>query len=130
MRELRGFTLIELMITIVIIGIIAAFAYPSYKDFLTRGGRSEGQEALMRIANLQEQYYLDNREYAEDMTKLGLNADPFITQHGYYSIDSIGTGSFTLTATPKGIQASRDAECTTITITDTGVKGPKEACWK
>jgi type IV pilus assembly protein PilE len=125
-----GFTLIEVMITVAIVGIIAAIAYPSYTQYVGKSARSEGQAAVMKIANLQEQYYLDNRVYATDMTKLGLAANPFVTEHGHYSVASAGTSSFTITATAKGIQASRDSDCPTITMTDAGVKGPKAECWK
>jgi len=126
----QGFTLIEVMIAVVIVGILAAIAYPSYIDYIIKSGRSEGVAAVMNVANLQEQYYLDNRSYTTDMTKLGLVADPFITEHGYYSVASAGTGSFTITATAKGNQASRDSTCATITMTSAGVKGPSAECWK
>ncbi|MBO2693025.1 type IV pilin protein [Shewanella algae] len=131
MKKAAGFTLIEAMITVVIIGILAAIAYPSYVQYIAKSTRAEAHAALMRLANLQEQYYLDNRTYATDMTKLGLNASPFITENGHYSIASTGTGSFTLTATAQGVQASRDSKCKTLTLTDAGVKGGASAeCWK
>ncbi|BCV65827.1 type IV pilin protein [Shewanella carassii] len=131
MKKAVGFTLIEVMITVVILGILAAIAYPSYTQYIAKSTRSEAHAALMRLANLQEQYYLDNRTYATDMTKLGLNANPFITENGHYSIASSGTGSFTLTATAQGVQASRDSKCKTLTLTDAGVKGGTSAeCWK
>lgn len=68
--QLKGFTLIEVMIAVVIIGILASIAYPSYTQYIAQSARSEGLAALMRIANLQEQYYLDNKKYATDLTKL------------------------------------------------------------
>ncbi|QYK14874.1 type IV pilin protein [Shewanella rhizosphaerae] len=128
--RLVGFTLIEVMITVAIVGILSAIAYPSYINYVTKSGRSEGVAAVMRVANLQEQYYLDNRAYATDMTKLGLGASPFVTEHGHYSVASSGTSSFTITATAQGAQASRDSTCDTITMTSAGVKGPSAECWK
>ncbi|NRD72811.1 prepilin-type N-terminal cleavage/methylation domain-containing protein [Shewanella sp. VB17] len=124
----KGFTLIELMVGIAIVGILVAVAYPSYIDNVAQSARSEGQAAILRIANLQEQYYLDNRVYAEDMNALGLGADPFITDNALYSIDSTGTAGYLIIATAKGIQATRDTVCATIQMTDTGVKTPA-GCW-
>lgn len=126
----KGFTLIEVMITVVIIGILAAIAYPSYTSFITKSGRSEGVAAVMRVSNLQEQYYMDNRVFAEDMTKLGMSSEPFLTESGYYSVDSVGTIAYTITATAKGRQATLDTTCATITLTAAGVKGPSKECWK
>lgn len=128
--KLKGFTLIEVMIVVIIIGILAAIAYPSYIDYITKSARSEGVAAVMRVANLQEQYYLDNRAYATNMTELGFTTSPFLTEHGHYSVASSGTNLFTITATAQGAQASRDSTCATITMTSTGEKGPSTECWK
>jgi type IV pilus assembly protein PilE len=125
----KGFTLIEVMIVVVIIGILAAIAYPSYTRYVAQSTRAEGLSALMRLANLQEQYYLDNRKYTTDLSEL-IGADPYITEHGNYSVTSSGTSSFTLKAVAQGMQASRDSSCTPLTITDTGAKGPSAECWK
>ncbi|GIU51629.1 type IV pilin protein [Shewanella sp. KT0246] len=125
----NGFTLIEVMIAVVIIGILASIAYPSYTDFVIKSARSEGVAAVMRVANLQEQFYIDNRSFAEDMTSLGLNADPFVTESAFYSVDSAGTNDYLITATAIGVQAARDSTCATITLTAAGVKGPSEECW-
>ena len=83
----------------------------------------------MNISNLQEQYYLDNRSYSNDLTKLGLAAS-YVTENGHYSVTSTGGTSFTITASAKGTQKSRDSKCQTITLTDIGVKGPSAECWK
>lgn len=125
----NGFTLIELMIGVAIIGILAAIAYPSYTDYIAKSARSDGLAAVMRVANLQEQFYLDNRAYTEDMSELIPGTDPFITEQEFYSVDSTGTTGFTIVATAQGIQASRDSACATIQLTDTGAKTPLE-CWK
>ena len=71
MRRVFGFTLVELMVTVAVVGILAAIAYPSYQDFIRRGIRSQGQQFVMDIAQRQEQYFLDQRQYA---TGLGVGA--------------------------------------------------------
>ncbi|GAA6205272.1 MULTISPECIES: type IV pilin protein [Thalassotalea] len=129
-KKLQGFTLVELLIVVAIIGILASVAYPSYIDFVLKSNRSEGQRELVRLANLQEQLYVDSRAYTADMTKLGLAADPYITESGFYSIDAKVVGeTFTLTATAKGTQ-TKDTNCKTMTITETGKKTPSSNCWE
>lgn len=130
-KKYVGFTLIEVMIVVAIIGILAAVAYPSYVDHLARSNRAEGQRELLRIANLQEQYFVESRVYTNDMTNLNLGASPFVTEHGHYSIAatfSSANATFILTASAQGAQASNDTGCTTLTITNTGKKGPT-GCW-
>ena len=126
----NGFTLIEVMITVVIVGILASIAYPSYTQFVAKGGRGDALAGVMHVANLQEQYYLDHRNFTADMTKLGLSADPWVVENKYYKVDtSLSGDDYTVTATAVGIQASRDTACATISLTSTGTKSPTE-CWK
>jgi type IV pilus assembly protein PilE len=128
----RGFTLLELLITIAVIGIISSIAYPSYIDNITRANRTEAQRELLRLASLQEQYFIDHREYTADMTKLGTPADPYITDSGLYSIDTTVVGiTYTLVATAKGRQITADSACKKLSVTDTGKKTATSTnCWE
>ncbi|MFT6984470.1 MAG: type IV pilus assembly protein PilE [Psychromonas sp.] len=130
----RGFTLIELLITIAIIGILAGVAYPSYMQYVLKSKRSEAQSALLDLANRQEMYYLDHHKYAVNLnTELGLSANPFITDNGYYSIatsSAKATEDFTLTATAISTQAA-DTDCATLSITHELAKSATNTtCWK
>jgi len=129
-----GFTLIELLITVAIIGILAGIAYPSYTDFISRSNRAEAQRELMRLASIEEQRFIDFRTYTNDMTDLGMNADPYITESKNYSIDAVIAGNgttFVLTATAKGTQLANDTECTTLTVNELGTKGGEsDICWE
>lgn len=75
-RRGGGFTLIELMITVAIVAIVTALAYPSYQKQIIRGQRTAGQNFVMDLAQRNEQYFLDNRTYATTMAQLGYAAEP------------------------------------------------------
>lgn len=136
MNKVKGITFIELLIAVAIIGILASVAYPSYTDFVMRSNRTEAQSELLRIANLQEQYFIDQRTYTSDLTDLGLSDNPFINNDtgGNYSFSATigddGT-SFTLTATTTGTFQNKDSTCTTFTINEVGQKGAEsDDCWE
>ncbi len=126
----NGFTLIELMITITVVGILAAIAYPNYTQFAAKGARADALTGLMNLANRQEQFYLDHKTFTRNMKQLGMDADPYIVDNGFYEIDaSVGNATrYTLQATAIGTQATRDTACPVIQITSDGVKTPTE-CW-
>ncbi len=125
-----GFTLIELMITVAIIGILASIAYPSYTDFITRSNRSEGQRELLRYANLQEQVYVDSRSYAANMKGLGKSTVIIKTNSENYiiSVSDQTATTFTLKAEAQNNQTS-DTGCTTLTVDEIGTKTPT-ICWE
>ncbi len=130
-KHALGFTLIELMITVAIVGILAAVAYPSYTNFVLSSNRSEGERELLHLANLQEEAFIDRRTYTVDMTDLGMTNNPHVTEFGNYSIGGTtanGGTTFILTATAQGAQAN-DAGCTVLTVNEAGQKAPP-ACWR
>jgi len=132
-KNQNGVTLIELLITIAIVGILGAVAYPSYTNYVTKSNRSEAQRELLRVANKMEQFFVDNRTYTSDMKLLGLPGDPYITESKKYSIDASAQtrATFTLTATAKGTQAKADADCIKLNVSETGKKTAKSAfCWE
>lgn len=126
----QGFTLIELMIVVTIMGIIAAVGYPSYTNYVLRTHRAEAMNELTRLANLQEQFFADNRSYADKLTTLGLATDKLTTDSGRFeiSVTASAARSFTLTATAVGVQAND--VCKTFTINQLGQKTASQAnCW-
>ena len=125
-----GFTLLELLIAGVVVAIIAAVADPSYQSYVGRGYRTEAHTALHRLANLQEQYYPVQRQYAADLTAQGEAHNPATTEGRRYQVFAAVTAvSFTLTATAQGSQANLDASCPIMTLTSGGAKIPEE-CWR
>ena len=84
-----GFTMIELLVVLVIISILAAIAYPSYKDSVYKSRRSGAKAALMDLAARQEQYFNNNKTYADTLLKLGIT-NP-ITEGQWYTLLDPGT---------------------------------------
>lgn len=120
----QGFTLIELMIAIAIVGILAAVAYPAYTQYTIRANRAAAQAEMMNIANRQQQFLLSNRNYAtkEVLETSGYTLPPEVSGKYGYAI-AVGAGAvptFTLTFTPSGMQASDG----NLTINSEGVKTP------
>jgi type IV pilus assembly protein PilE len=141
----RGVTLLELMTVVVVLGILAAIAIPSYRSYLIRAQRSDATSALLRVAAAQEKFYLQNNRYAtDDELDKGPPAGLGITgsEHGYYQLaldDALdNTLAFTATATPVagGAQAT-DNDCTSFSIDQTGKRGALKTdtdntpnCWR
>lgn len=134
-----GFSLSELMITVLLIGILAGIAYPSYIDQIMKSRRGDASAALLNTLVKQETYYAYHGVYTADMSELGFSADPATSEKGFYQIDGVINGtaqSFTLTATRLGIQTD-DTVCGDFTLTNTGVKSaanntesnPAQNCW-
>ncbi|HEY9040984.1 MAG TPA: type IV pilin protein [Rheinheimera sp.] len=127
----RGITLIELMIVIAILGILVSIAYPSYTQYVQRSNRSEGMNELVRIANMQEQFFADSRRYAVDLTELGFPDAVFTTENGLYQIrvSAAAARTFTLTAVGQGVQAND--VCATMGINQAGAKtASAQDCWR
>ena len=74
LKKRSGFSLLELLVVLVIVGILASVAYPSYVDSVRKANRSEAIAELQNILAAQERYFLANRTYAKDLTLLGYPA--------------------------------------------------------
>ena len=148
-----GFTLIELMVTVVIIAIIAAVAYPSYTDYVVAARRADGMSGLLRLAADLERYKGNCGQYTATIvggiptqptcTGLGLLAGGDFSPDRHYLmaialIPDAATGAaigYIITSTPQAIQATRDTGCGALTYNHNGVKGVSGAktvreCWK
>ena len=130
-RGAQGFSLLELMIVVVVIGILAAVAYPSYQDYVRRGNRSAAQSFMMTIAQRQEQYLLTNRSYAATTAALNLTQPAETTGKYTFAIALPSTTSYSITATPQGGQAVT-GKFGTLTLSSDGTKSSDQNAeeWK
>lgn len=122
MKRINGMTLIELMITVTIVGIIAAVAVPSYQSQIRDSRRQDGMKVLLQLKIQQEAFRLTNNSYAT-AAQLALPASDYYT----FSVSNIGATTYTLTATAKSSQTS-DAGCTTVNLDQSMNKTPAN-CW-
>ena len=127
-----GFTLIELMIVVVIIGIISMIALPSFQASMAKGKRTDAKTALMESSSRMEQYYLDNKTYTTTLSDIGVSTT---SPDGYYALSVVTpdgscpiASCYILKAEAQGGQATADADCADMQLNSVGSKTPS-ACW-
>lgn len=131
--RMHGFTLIELVVVVAIIGILAAIAMPSYRESVLRANRTDAKNALVDLGARQERFRFTNNAYA---TSLGQLNSSSTSAEGKYTLTLNATAtSFRLTATPTTSQA--DDRCGVLTLDNTGAKGTTNShgltaqeCWR
>ena len=119
-RAARGFTLIELMVVVVIIGVLAAIALPAYQDRVVSTRRNAAKACILERSQFLERFYTTN------LTYVGANPPPCQSQGdlaAFYTFGQVlAARTYTVTATPIGQQLARDTKCGTLSINNTGVK--------
>lgn len=136
---IAGFSLLELLIAMAIVGILASIALPGYTAAVTRATRNEARLALLRIEHAQERYYVRHLAYASDLGSNGLAVGTLSEGRRYQlalTLDASGQ-SYVATASPvPGGRQALDAVCATFRVDETGrrsatdTRGVASECWR
>ncbi len=140
----RGFTLIELMITVAIIGVLAAIAVPSYTSYIAKGRRAEARTQLLQVAQFMQRFYTANDKFdldragnqVADQIPGGLKRSPADGTQLYELGVTATSTAYTLTMAPLTGTSMASDKCGTYTLTSTGVRGvsgatyTRDECWK
>jgi type IV pilus assembly protein PilE len=134
------------MIVIVILAVIASVAYPSYMNYVVDTKRTAATSILLQVADRQQQFFMDNKRFANDLTNLGFANNPLViaddgrtmanaaNSESTYSValSNVTATTYTVTAAPLNGQAARDTECGSLTLNQTLTKGSGGGsdCWK
>ena len=134
-----GFTLIELMIVVIVIGVLASIAYPSYNEYVTKARRAECKSAILQTANLLERYFTVNNTYSSNFANIGgknFSGDNAASSSCTLAIGPEAAGGnlasgFKITGTP----TKTDSKCGNLTLDQKGVKGESgsssmDYCWR
>jgi type IV pilus assembly protein PilE len=127
-RRSDGFTLLEVMIAVVVVGILAAIALPSYSAHLRKSARADAQSTLTDAAARQQQFLVDRRRYAGSLATLGVTPSADVAAKYAFAVVAVDgpPPTFTLTASATGDQAHD--KCPVLTIDNAGNRTPAE-CW-
>lgn len=140
LRRARGFTLIELMITVAVVAILAAIAIPAYQQYVMKSRRTAAKTAILELASREERYYTTHNTYSATAADLGyaaLPADVPDSATPYYRLNVVtanGNTEYSVSAAPTGAQAADG--CGTFTVNHLGIQGntgnttSTADCWK
>ncbi|WP_334130852.1 type IV pilin protein [Silanimonas lenta] len=139
-RPSAGFTLLELMVTVAIIAILAAIAYPNYQDYVMRSRRAAAAVCLTEVSQFMERFYTTNLRYnattgGAAVTLPALQCMNDIAGHYTISFSAAPTATtYAIQAVPQGAQAMRDVKCGTLGLNQAGAKtksgtGTVAECW-
>lgn len=133
---MKGFSLLEIVVILIIISLLGSFAIPGYRDYMARARRIDGQTALLDLAVRMENYFSERHTYKTATIGSKQETDVLTTplsSQGFYLLSILKNteDSYVLKATAIGAQASTDTDCPSLTLSSHGRKDPTKPvpCW-
>ena len=126
-RAVAGFTLVELIIVVLIIAVLAAIAYPAYQDSVVKTRRGAAKSCLLESELFMQRFFTTNLRYDQTLAGVAVAlpacaAGTDVTNHYNVALTAVAQRAFTLTATPQGLQATKDTDCGTLSVNSLGAK--------
>ncbi|MFC3193547.1 type IV pilin protein [Marinicella sediminis] len=132
MKKVKGFTLVELLITVAIVALLAAYAIPNYRQYVVQSKRTEAHNKLLEVAGMYEKFYANTNRYPTNVSGGGtaLSLDNSYLRWEDYQIrhQDRPNGGWRLQAVALGNQASDDPDCLRIRFDSLGQRTPA-GCW-
>lgn len=140
-KRAAGFTLLELMVTVMIIGVLASIAYPSYVKSVTKTKRKTAEACLSNYATYMERFYTTNMRYDKDVGGTAISwpiLDCATTKNAgkeyAFSLSAAAGTTYSIQAAPQGAQATRDVQCGTLSLDQSGTRSVSGSagssqCW-
>jgi len=124
----KGFTLVEIVIVLSILGILASIVYPSYTGHVKRAHRTDAKTVILQAAARQERFFGNQNRYAGNMTTLGYGADLLTTEDGRYSVsvNASTVNTYTLQAVPNSLGRQNTDGCGSFIVDYLGVRNIKD----
>ena len=142
----QGVTLIELVVVMIIVGILAAVAIPSYRSYVLRSQRSDAKDALLALATQQEKHYLQCNTYGTSIAAAtncaaGEVQGTAASKNGWYTLAIVGGNATTFTVRATAVNGQnqwQDTACRDFTVTQAGVRTARDSgtadnsaeCWR
>jgi type IV pilus assembly protein PilE len=140
-KKTAGFTLIELMVVVAVIGLLLAIVMPNYSESVRKSRRADAIKTLMEMGAMQERFYAQHSRYTDVIIgSIGLNLEHNISAGGHYILTSAACAGKTietcyeLTATPvPGSNQAKDTQCGALSFKQTGERSAsgtlRDKCW-